>query len=46
MIENMRNKFIDDHNRSILEKAIKKANEKSNEKCRTPGHGDHVDVSV
>jgi len=38
----MRTKFIDECNKSILEKSIKKIYEK----CKTPGKGDHVDISV
>lgn len=41
-LEKMRSKFIDECNRSILEKSIKKIDEK----CKTPGKGDHVDISV
>ena len=36
-LENMRTKFIDECNKSIIEKS---------EKCKTPGKGDHVDISV
>jgi len=42
MIEHMKTKFIDDCNKAILEKSIKKIYEK----CKTPGKGDHVDISV
>ena len=41
-LEKMRSKFIDECNKSILEKSVKKIYEK----CKTPGKGDHVDISV
>jgi len=41
-LEKMRTKFINECNRSILEKSIKNIYAK----CKTPGKGEQVDISV